>query len=100
MYSAAYGTIKRELVRFSAGFVGGRRLAVLRDHAAEQIEKGAAVVGSCRADLARRFLDPPQHDGRVALERRAAALAGFGQQRLQRRQQAVRPAATRADDRR
>ena len=72
----------------------GRSLA---DDAREEVEKSASILRIVAAHLAHGFFDAAQHAGRVALERRSSALAGFREQRPEARHEAFRPAAHRAD---
>jgi len=58
----------------------GRRL---RDHAAEQCEKGSRIGAVLCTHLAHAFLEPSKDNRGVTLERRTGALAGFGEHRLQ-----------------
>ena len=81
-----------EYIRHSGEYQARRigcRLLVLRrvalSHgAAEELEKGATIVGGERAQRANRFFEASHDDGRVALEGRTAVLSGFVQQGLER----------------
>lgn len=55
----------------TCGWAGNGRVvaAILADHAAQEIQKRLPIRLIESADVADRFLEPPEHHGRVALER-------------------------------
>ena len=55
----------------------------------EHVEVRAAIGRVGGLQLARRLLDAPQDDRRIAIEGRSAVLAGLREHRLERRRQAI-----------
>ena len=64
-------------------------IPVFLEHAAQQVEVCPGIGPVGHSDLKRSLPDPPQDDGCIALERRSAVPARFGDHRLERGREAL-----------